>query len=38
MSTSLMREFTGPEEEAATWAAAGVNDRDQRTIPPVVVA
>jgi hypothetical protein len=29
-----MRPFTGDAEEEASWEASGVNERDQRTIPP----
>jgi hypothetical protein len=29
-----MRLLTGDAEEEANWDASGVNERDQRTIPP----
>jgi hypothetical protein len=29
-----MRELTGEEEDDASVAASGVNERDQRTMPP----
>jgi hypothetical protein len=29
-----MRPLTGDAEEEANWEASGVNERDQRTIPP----
>jgi hypothetical protein len=29
-----MRELTGEAEDDASCAASGVNERDQRTIPP----
>jgi hypothetical protein len=29
-----MSAFTGDAEEDAAWAAEGVNERDQRTMPP----
>ncbi len=31
---SRMRPLTGDAEEEANWEASGVNERDQRTIPP----
>lgn len=35
MRASLTRLFTGDEAEAAIFAAAGVNDRDHNTMPPI---
>ena len=29
-----MRPLTGDAEEEASWEASGVNERDQRAIPP----
>ncbi len=34
MRVSRMRPLTGDAEEEANWEASGVNERDQRTIPP----
>lgn len=34
MSASRTNEFTGEADEEAVCAAAGVNERDQSTIPP----
>lgn len=37
IKASRMREFTGDAEEDASWDAAGVNERDHSTIPPIIV-
>jgi hypothetical protein len=34
MRVSRIRPLTGDTEEEANWEASGVNERDQRTIPP----
>lgn len=36
MRASRMRELTGDAGDEASWDAAGVNERDQRTTPPVI--
>jgi hypothetical protein len=34
ISASRINEFTGEADDEAVCSAAGVNERDQRTIPP----